>query len=410
MENKPEVVVLFEDEAALTLEPLSLTRPVWELRTGIRTLAQKNLAHFPQAKVHYHARQYLNLPAKNEIQAVLKSAEALWINGALLPGQNCRAIADLPPHHALTQGSRVLAFRGLPPRDWLSGTQLPEFGLQKREAPTEVGKLASYLWELVLANSAETEREARELRPLGEIQGAIHPSAVLMNAKDICVAPACQIDPLAVLDATTGPIVLEEGTHVGAHAVIEGPSFLGANCLVKPLSHIRTCSFGEQVRIGGESFGSIVQGFSNKQHGGFLGHSYLGSWCNLGSGTETSNLKNNYSSVRVQVGKNLVDTGQLYVGLMMGDHSKSAIGTVFNTGSVVGVGCIIFGAGFPPRDIPSFHWGGAEKLTRYPLERTLETARVVMSRRDQVLSERDLGILNWIYKNRTLQQTPSTKP
>jgi hypothetical protein len=145
---------------------------------------------------------------------------------------------------------------------------------------------------------------------------------------------------------------------------------------------------------------TIIQGFTNKQHGGFLGNAYLGSWCNLGSGTETSNLKNNYSPVKVQVGKDLVDSGSLFVGLMMGDHSKSAIGSVFNTGTVVGVACNLIEPGFPPRYVPSFHWGGAQKLTPYPFNKTLDIARAVMARRHRELSEADIEVLRWIYDNR----------
>jgi UDP-N-acetylglucosamine diphosphorylase/glucosamine-1-phosphate N-acetyltransferase len=301
------------------------------------------------------------------------------------------------------QGGRVVAFRGTPPADWKAGTELHLSGFQEIEAPTGAGRLMTYLWDLVGAMSAQIETEARNLPYLGESRGSVHQSATLLRTEDIFIAEGCQIQPGVVIDARSGPVILAENVIVGSNAVIEGPTFLGPGTQIKALSHVYGSCLGEQCRAGGEVSVSIMQGFTNKQHGGFLGHSYIGSWCNLGSGTETSNLKNNYTPVKVQVGSELVDSGQLFVGLMMGDHSKSAIGSVFNTGTVVGVGSLVFGAGFPPRHIPSFHWGGADKLTPYPLGPTLDSARDVMSRRGCILGDGDIKILTWIFTNRNMQ-------
>jgi UDP-N-acetylglucosamine diphosphorylase/glucosamine-1-phosphate N-acetyltransferase len=398
------IIVLFEDEAALSTEPLSLTRPVWDLRCGMRTLGETIRSHFRGHQVFHHARTYLldNYP---DISAVTDSQldDMLWINGSLLPDSGFLAVSELAKGSAWMQGGRVVAFRGTPPDDWQAGTELHLDGFQKVEAPADAGRLMLHLWNLVGAMNAQIETEARNLPYLGEIRGSVHQSATLLRADDIFIAEGGQIQPGVVIDAGSGPVILEENVLVGSNAVIEGPAYLGPGTQIKPLSHVRGSSLGEQCRTGGEVSVSIMQGFTNKQHGGFLGHSYIGSWCNLGSGTETSNLKNNYTPVKVQVGSELVDSGQLFVGLMMGDHSKSAIGSVFNTGTVVGVGSLVFGAGFPPRHVPSFHWGGAEKLTPYPLKPTLDTARDVMSRRGRTLSDGDVEILTWIFNNRTTQ-------
>jgi UDP-N-acetylglucosamine diphosphorylase / glucose-1-phosphate thymidylyltransferase / UDP-N-acetylgalactosamine diphosphorylase / glucosamine-1-phosphate N-acetyltransferase / galactosamine-1-phosphate N-acetyltransferase len=422
----PQNLILFEDEAALTLEPLTLTRPVWDLRCGLRRLGEKILAHFPDTQVKYQVRPYLEcLYPDAGVPPLIKGGQGgsssgqggsssgqgesssgrggldfLWINGAFLPGERFDEVLDLPDRTAWVQNGRVAAFRGLPPQGWTAGTQLSLEGFEKIEITLDFGRLYRYLWELVDAVGTEIEREARLLRPLGHIKGQVHSSAVVSKKQDVYIGPNCRIRPLAVIDAVTGPVVLDEGVYIGSNAVIEGPAYLGPNCQVKPQAHIRGCCFGEETRVGGEVSATIIQGFTNKQHGGFLGNAYLGSWCNLGSGTETSNLKNNYTPVKVQVGKDLVDSGSLFVGLMMGDHSKSAIGSVFNTGTVVGVACNLIEPGFPPRNIPSFHWGGAQKLTPYPFNKTLEIARAVVARRHSALTEAEIEILHWIYDNR----------
>lgn len=402
MTETTTTIVLFEDDNAVTLEPLTLTRPVWELRCGIRNLGEKIRSFFPGATVWEYARPYLrqilSQPWESHPQ---KPENALWINGGVIPGDEFVDIDGLKLGSALRINGRIIAFRGNPPQDWEAGTSCNFDGFYIREGSRETGRVINYLWELVQEMNAENTREARELRSLGKCLGELHPTVSMINNAEIFVADGVKIAPGAVLDASYGPVVLEEGVLVGAHAVIEGPTYLGPHTQVKPLTHIRGCCLGAQCRVGGELSVSIMQEYSNKQHGGFLGHSYVGAWCNLGSGTETSNLKNNYTNVKVQVGNRLVDTGSLFVGLMMGDHSKSAIGTIFNTGTVIGVGCIIFGTGFPPRFVPSFHWGGTDKLTRYPIKPTLETAAAVMKRRQRDLTDAEVEVLHWIYKNRS---------
>jgi UDP-N-acetylglucosamine diphosphorylase/glucosamine-1-phosphate N-acetyltransferase len=395
-------IVLFEDDSALSLEPLSLTRPVWRLRCGIRTLGEKILAHFPAEKVFEFARPHLKPILDYPLEDPFSTPEkTLWINGGMIPGIEFDAVKRLQLGSALVSAGNVIAFRGRAPADWQAGTRCKLNGFHIMEAPVNIGNLVRYPWQLVQVMNDQNAFEARELRNLGQMQSERYPLAVLVNEKDIFLAKSVQISPFAVLDASEGPIVIDENVRIGSHAVIEGPTVIGEHSQVKPLTHIRGSCLGPHSRVGGEISVSIIQGYSNKQHGGFLGHSFLGQWCNLGSGTETSNLKNNYTNVKVQVGDKLMDTGQLFVGLTMGDHSKTAIGSVFNTGTVVGVGCMIFGAGFPPRFVPSFHWGGAEKLTRYPLKSTLEIAQAVMGRRGEVLSDAEIEVLTWIYKNRT---------
>jgi UDP-N-acetylglucosamine diphosphorylase/glucosamine-1-phosphate N-acetyltransferase len=206
------------------------------------------------------------------------------------------------------------------------------------------------------------------------------------------------LSPGVVVDASSGPVNIEAGVKVMANAGLCGPLHLGANAIIKMGATIYGgTSVGQVSKVGGEVAESIVAGYSNKQHQGFLGHSYLGEWVNIGAGTDTSDMKNNYSTVRVRVAGKLADSGRLFLGLVMGDHSKSGIGTTFGAGTTVGVCSNIFGAGYPPKDVPSFAWGGASQFVEHRLAAALETARRVMARRGVTLGGTGEEILRAVF-------------
>lgn len=199
----------------------------------------------------------------------------------------------------------------------------------------------------------------------------------------VYAGPDVACAPGVVLDTTDGPVVLDHGVRVGSHVHLAGPLYLG------PMSRVKAgaclygeSSFGVGCRLAGEIGESTFGDFANKQHEGFVGHAVLGSWINLGAMTTNSDLKNNYGPVRVDLGDGARDTGLRFVGLLAGDHVKTAIGTLFNTGTTVGFASNIFGPGMPPKHVPAFSWGGAEGAVAYDVTRAMDTARVVMSRRD----------------------------
>ena len=194
--------------------------------------------------------------------------------------------------------------------------------------------------------------------------------------------PDLELAPGVVIDTRPGPVVLDRGVRVEPHVLLEGPLFLGDGSLVKAGARIYgESSFGLVNRIAGEIGESTFGHFVNKQHEGFIGHAVLGAWINLGAMTTCSDLKNNYGPVRVDLGDGAVDTGQRFVGLLAGDHVKTAIGTLFNTGTVVGFGANVFGVGMPPKFVPDFSWGGGPGAPAYDVEKAIATAGVVMSRR-----------------------------
>jgi UDP-N-acetylglucosamine diphosphorylase/glucosamine-1-phosphate N-acetyltransferase len=249
--------------------------------------------------------------------------------------------------------------------------------------------IADYPWDLVSHTSDQIEYDftiiAKSTKK--KISGTIYPGASLLNRKNIIVGRGSVLKPGVVLDAEHGSIIIGKNVTVMPNAVIIGPASIGDGSIIKVGAKIyHGASIGERCKVGGEVEASIIQSYSNKQHDGFLGHSYLGSWVNLGADTNTSDLKNTYGNVRVELHGKQIDTGYQFVGLMMGDHSKTGINVMFDTGTIVGVSCNIFGANLPPKNIPSFSWGQKNFFSVYDIEKGIETARKVMKRRELTMT------------------------
>jgi UDP-N-acetylglucosamine diphosphorylase/glucosamine-1-phosphate N-acetyltransferase len=251
-------------------------------------------------------------------------------------------------------------------------------------AAPQGAQLVRYPWNLVSVNEAALRDDVQGIHaPAYQGQPLLGPGAKILKRDQVFLRDGVRLGAGSVLDATEGPIVLGDGVAVGHNAVLMGPVAVGPRSVIKAGARIEgPVSIGPVCKVGGEVEGSILQGHANKQHEGFLGHAYIGAWTNLGAGTNNSDLKNTYSTVRVWTPEGEVDTGERFVGLFMGDHTKTAIGTLFNTGTVVGFACNVFGAGFPPRHIPSFSWGGGGGLAVHALDKAMEAARAVMKRRN----------------------------
>jgi len=207
--------------------------------------------------------------------------------------------------------------------------------------------------------------------------------------------------PGVVIDAESGPVWIDDHAQIMPQAVLEGPLAVGANSIIKVGAKIyENTTIGPVCKVGGEVEESIFQSYSNKQHDGFLGHSYLGSWINLGADTNNSNLKNNYAEVQIwnYPQERLISTGRQFCGLIMGDHSKCGINTMFNTGTVIGVSANIFGSNFPRNFIPSFSWGGASGFITYALDKASETADLVMNRKNEDYTDEDRKIMKHIFE------------
>jgi len=258
------------------------------------------------------------------------------------------------------------------------------------------GSLVWWPWDLL---ERQTEAVEQQLSKRGSgIHGKVDKRAYPVNKSQIFVAKSAVVGPGAVLDAREGPILLDEQVEILPGAIVIGPVALGKGTKIKAGAKLYgPVVAGPRCKLGGEIEGSLIQGYSNKQHEGFLGHAVLGEWVNLGADTNNSDLKNNYANVSVRIDGEQIDTGRLFFGGVIGDHVKTAINTQLNTGTVIGVGSNVFGAGFPPKEIGAFRWGGADGFEYYDFDRFIETARRVMERRDVALSGEMVELLRSLH-------------
>jgi UDP-N-acetylglucosamine diphosphorylase/glucosamine-1-phosphate N-acetyltransferase len=403
-------ICVFEDQYFRRLLPLVYTRPVYDLRCGMLTLREKIQRRYPGATPGLHARPYLAdlLREQNPGTAVnhVEGQGCLFLNGRLVASEELSARIPLDGPDALFTSGEILvaarlggkvldAFRsGLPEFPGISSFPgIPQTGLSPR--------MVSYPWDLVNFNGPEIVSDFQLLAPeRGErMRGKVYEGAHLINPENIVIGEGSKVKPGVVLDGESGPIWLGNNVTVFPNAVIEGPAFVGDRSVIKIGAKIyENTSIGPACKVGGEVEGAVIHSFSNKQHDGFLGHAYLGMWVNLGADTNNSDLKNNYGSVKLVIDGETVDSGSMFMGLVMGDHSKSAINSMFNTGTVVGVSSNVFGSGFPPKSIPSFAWGGGEGLKTYDLERALDVARRVMGRRKVTLSPAEEKVLRVVFE------------
>lgn len=403
-------ICIFEDIYYSRLLPLVYTRPVYELKCGITTLSEKILRHFPKAKVSLHCRNYLaehlgEIYPSFEINKI-SSDECIFVNGRVLAEKDFLQNLDFsyPNDVVYVNGDSVVAAK-------VSGTRLNDLkntlhdlfsisdfnGLLKKQSDV---KLINYHWDIINNTPKQIEHDFEFLvknksnRNLGKVYDGVY----LLSKEKIFIDEGTTIKPGVVLDAEGGPIYVGKGVKILPNAVIEGPAYIGDRSLIKIGAKIyEGTSIGEVCKVGGEVEHSIIHSYSNKQHEGFLGHSYLGMWVNIGADTNNSDLKNNYGSIKVYINGELVDSGSQFVGLVMGDHSKTGINTTFNTGTVVGVSCNIFGSGIPPKYVPSFCWGGADAITTYDLERSLEVVKRVKARRNLTMSPAEEKLLRKVF-------------
>jgi UDP-N-acetylglucosamine diphosphorylase/glucosamine-1-phosphate N-acetyltransferase len=405
-----ESLCIFESIHCERLHPLVYMRPVWDLRCGILTLREKILHAYPGAPVQLHCRGYLAASAREQNPGIpvntIAGNSCLFINGRALIDAQFAAQAPLQGDDTLyLDGDAVVAAR-------VSGSNLERLkmhvaegfdiahfdGLMRKDVHVA---LVRYPWDLIANNGAQLRSDFALLTAgvSNKIEGKVYEGVHLLNRDAIRIEAGASVKPGAVLDAETGPIYIGGNARIFPQATIEGPAYIGEGSLIKIGAKIyENTSIGPLCKIGGEVEASIIHSHANKQHDGFLGHSYLGKWVNLGADTNNSDLKNNYGSVRVYINGEEVDSGSTFVGLMMGDHSKSAINSMFNTGTVVGVSSNLFGAGFPPKYVPSFAWGGAESLATYDLARSLDVARRVMERRKVTMSAVEEALFRKVFE------------
>ena len=403
-DTSPCDLVIFEDAGFENLLPLVYWRAVFQLRCGTLTLRQRICRTQPHRQVALYVRDYL---------------------AAVTTQSNHGAVVDnlTDPQRTLFVNARCLLFAPIPPAQtdlvgvagddiayvW-AGPQLAgrltagvfadpdKFDAELADLPrqnTDI-KMIAFPWDLVEHNGPAICADWRHIdRP--RIEGAVHPGAHLLAPDNISIAPGSVVKPGVVLDAENGPIIIAADVTIRPNCTLEGPLFLGAGTLIQPGASIGPqVSIGPVCKVGGELENSIIHSHSNKQHDGFLGHSYIGQWVNLAADTVNSDLKNTYGSVRVPINGRDVDSGRIFVGLTAGDHSKTSISTVFPTGAVVGFACSLFSSQFTPRFVPSFTWltdSGPEPAVP---AKVLQIAQRVMARRNVQMTSAMAELFNKI--------------
>jgi len=379
--------ILFDGPVRTALLPFTFTRPVADIRIGILTIREKWEKYLGYTTTTI-TEDYLM-----DKFPMVEMERNVLINAAYLPNEVlAEMVMALEENQAIFSGDEVIAFYT---NDTQEEVDFDTYDIIEFEE--DVLKI-EHVWDIFKKNDAAI-REDFELLTEGRKSEPIPATVNTLSPGNIFIEEGAKLE-FVTLNASTGPIYIGKNTEIMEGSIIRGPFALCEGAVVKMAAKVYgATTVGPECRIGGEVSNSVLFGYSNKGHDGFLGNSVLGEWCNLGADTNNSNLKNNYEEVKLWSYEKggFVKTGLQFCGLMMGDHSKSGINTMFNTGTVVGVCANIFGSGFPRNFIPSFSWGGAAGMVTYDVKKAFETARIVMGRRNIEFTPQDEAILSEVY-------------
>lgn len=371
--------------------PLTYTRPVSEIRIGILKIREKWERYF-EHDFSFYSKKYLRdkFPFNTH-------RENLMINSSVLPDEKlAAAVNDLQVNSFLRKDNLIIAVN-LYEDEVKNFEKINFLKIQNVNYEYDVSKIEN-LWDIFSKNGEEIKKdfklltEHRNSMPISETN-------TVFNDKNIFIEKGAEVE-CSILNAKDGFIYIGKDAVVMENSVVKGSLALCNNSQLKVRTTIYgPTTIGPHSKVGGEINNSVFLGYSNKAHDGFLGNSVIGEWCNLGAGTNNSNLKNNYEQVKLwnYRDQRFLKTGLQFCGLVMGDHSKAGINTMFNTGTVVGVSSNIYGSGFPRNFIPSFSWGGAHGFQEYSFQKALKTAQIVMNRRGIELSDADKNILQHIF-------------
>lgn len=372
------------------LFPFTLTRPVADLRVGILTIREKWEKHLAQSV------SFLTVSELQNKFASQNQPSDLVINGIICPNVTLvQAILRLEAGQALYHENDFLAARG----SFGSINELDNLESLSKVAFDSYYTAVYRSWDLFTHNKAQLQADFNLITQGRTSQKITDPHTIVYGSEKIFIEEGVDIKA-AILNAEEGPIYLAKNSTIQEGATIRGPFALGENSRINMNAKIREgVTIGPNCKIGGEVSNSIVYGNSNKAHDGYLGMAVVGEWCNLGADTNNSNLKSNYADVKVWdfETEDFINTGLQFCGIFMGDHSKTAINTMLNTGTTIGVCATLFGTGFPPTYVPSFSWGGGEQMTTHRIEKAIETARKVWARKNINQTAVDEKILKSIF-------------
>ncbi len=394
------IFVIFDDEKRSNFFPITLTRSTGDLRVGILKLRQRISYYFELSET--------NIIVSAELEAIYKERHSEWkinelstdvtifINSRLKIDENTKnLILALQLNESIVNGDTVLAAKCTPKANEINAENLTDLFSNLKKNENKDLKCWEFLWELIEENSGYIKRDFNEVFYDKDNYFETELGTTVINPYNVWIGEGTSIKPGVVIDATEGPVVLDESVTIMANAVIIGPAYIGKGSTIKVGAKIyEGTSIGPDCKIGGEVEETIFQGYSNKQHDGFLGHSYLGEWINLGADTNNSDLRNDYLPIPLYFypKQKKVDTGCQFVGAVIGDHSKTGINCTINTGTVIGVGCNVVGSDMIINHVPSFRWGFMKTLVEQEFEKFCKIAEAVKRRRklEFTQAERDL--------------------
>lgn len=384
--------ILFGDQTRNHLLPFTFTRTIADIRVGITTIREKWEMYLGQKT------SSLTIPMLSIKYPLKKEKDNILINGTFLPNEILvKEIATLQPNQVLSHGDYIVALRIMEEHIENIDPELLDAvtPLETQSNPVRIGAN----WDIFSKNGQAIADDFKMLTK-GRKSAPINDTNRVLGKENIFIEAGAKVN-FATINAETGPVYIGKDAEIMEGSLIRGPFALGEGAVVRMGARIYGgTTIGPYSKVGGEISNSVIFGYTNKAHDGFMGNSVLGEWCNLGADTNTSNLKNNYEEVRVwdYAEESFVSTGLQFCGLFMGDHSKSAINTMFNTGTVVGVSANVFGSGFPRNFIPSFSWGGAAGFSVFHINKAVDIAKRVYKRRELEFNAVEEDILKEIYK------------
>ncbi|MDA7557913.1 GlmU family protein [Flavobacteriaceae bacterium] len=379
--------ILFDGAFRNNLLPFTYTRPVADIRFGILTIREK-WEIVLETTTTTVTEDYLS-----DKYPMVEMPNNIMINASFCPHDSLvNLIKKLEPNQAIFSGENILAFYVMESQEVVNfdDFDIIDFTLETL--------YIEHTWDIFSKNGVAIEQDF-ELLTKGKQSGKISKTVNIINPKSVFIEKGAQIE-YATLNASSGPIYIGKDAIIMEGSLVRGPLALCEKAVLKMGAKIYgPTTIGPHSKVGGELTNSVLFGYSNKGHDGFLGNSVIGEWCNLGADSNNSNLKNNYAEVKLWDYnlEGFSKTGLQFCGLMMGDHSKCGINTMFNTGTVVGVSANIFGSGFPRNFIPSFSWGGHTGFKTYLTKKAFEVSKIVMARRHVIFTEVDASILEHVF-------------
>lgn len=378
-------IILFDDQNVVNLQPFTFTRPSAEIRIGMLTIKEKWQKYFPEAQISFHTREYLSTKFPMN-----QTDDNYWVNAALLPSTDLLVkIKFLEKEECLTSNGIILMKRS------------KNFNDECKES--EILTEKSYLQAMhqIFSWNDQELRKDFELMTRNKKSEKLNSSNTLIGPEENLFIEEGAIVNASILNTLSGPIYIAKDAEVMEGCMIRGPFYLAEHSQTKMGAKIYgATTIGPYSKVGGELNNVVIFGYSNKAHDGFIGNAVIGEWCNIGADSNNSNLKNNYAEVKLwnYSSNNFKKTGLQFCGLMMGDHAKCGINTMFNTGTVVGVASNVFGSGFPRNFIPDFSWGGAQGMEEFALNKVFEVATKVYERRGLEFDEVEKDIIKNVFE------------